>query len=539
MTKKNSKNSRAAAAPVSALEVQFWNCLKKGDVEGLGEVLLVRTEDNETGAVKLAVNREVARSLVNSPNAKKMLPLSYAVSQRMEEEGLHLLLRAGANVDAVDGSSERSTALHAACWGEDDIAVALLLRCGANPLVNDAEGRTPLHVLASLNAAALFLYVLEAATNFKEDSQEGLLCLENRSPVLVSAFELLGKKDISHFTVLHTAVSDINGGSDRVLVDLLDFLTQMAKTQPVEVETLVNMKTDSEGTALHLLLSCPNLNEGVITRATERLLQLGANPAAMDKWGHTPFSTLLMTHSGAAAANLLWVLLNAMQKRGEKGQLEEVFLHHDVENGFALIHHAIASQNADAVKVMVEFLQCANGADGLQKIRQWLGEVLTREGVHVTFMLAESACDEIAQILLNVHAIDEAAYRRCKEEFEKQREKQEREREQRAKEGEGESEDEGEDHDAERTHRRLFGFWGTANVGSRVQQARKARAQAMIQRRKQAKKTVDEGDVEGFALNRNSRSFWLLVAAAFLVFSLLLRVYGVLRDGPKKNSQHK
>ncbi|EKF31432.1 hypothetical protein MOQ_004731 [Trypanosoma cruzi marinkellei] len=537
MTKKTSKNSHAAAAPVSAsaLEVRFWNCLKKGDVEGLGEILLVRTEDKETGAVKLAVNREVARSLVNSPNAKKMLPLSYAVSQRMEEEGLHLLLRAGANVDAVDGSSERSTALHAACWGEDDIAVALLLRCGASPLVTDAEGRTPLHVLASLNAAALFLYVLEAATNFKEDSQEGLLCLENRSPVVVSAFELLGKKDVFQFTVLHTAVSDTNSGSDRVLVDLLDFLTQMANTRPAEVETLVNMRTDSEGTALHLLLSCPNLNEGVITRATERLLQLGANPAAMDKWGHTPFSALLMTQSGAAAANVLRILLNAMQKRGEKGQLEEVFLHHDVVTGFALIHHAIASQNADAVKVMVEFLKSVDEADGVQSIRQWLGEVLTREGVHVTFMLAERACDEIAQILINLHAIDEAAYRRCKEDCERQREKQEREREQRAKEREGEGEDEGDDHVAERSTGDYSGFGATANVGSRVQQARKARAQAMIQRRKHVQKTVAEGDVEGFALNRNSRSFWLFVAAALLVFLLFLRVYGVLRDGPKKN----
>ncbi|RNF13441.1 uncharacterized protein Tco025E_06259 [Trypanosoma conorhini] len=534
MKRKAAKNVRKPAPKLSAsdTEVQFWNCLKKGDVVGLEEVLLARTEDKETGAGTLAVNRELAALLVNRPNSRKMLPLSYAVRQRVDEAGLHLLLRAGANVDAAEDSAERSTALHAACWGEDDAAVALLLRCGANPLVTDAEGRTPLHVLASLNAAALFSYVLEAATTHNADREGGPLGLDGRSPVVVSAFELLAVKDLSQFTVLHTAVSEIDNGSDGVLVELLDFLTQMANTDPAAVEALVNAKAGAECTALHLLLSYPSLNEGALLRTVERLLQLGANPAAVDECGHTPFSVLLLAYSGATAAGVLSLLLHALLKRGGKKGIEEAFLHHSVANGFTLIHHAIATQNVDAVKLMVEFLNSVDGAEEANYVRRWLGEVLTKDGVHVAFMLAERGCDEIAQVLLHAGAIDEAAYNRCKEDREKENESQAREQRVKAEEAQGGSD--GNDAPcSEKNTGDYSGFGTTAHVGSRVQQARKARAHAATHRRRQTQHPVDRGNTEGFAVNWNSKFFWLLLAVTLLLASLVLRSYSVMRGAMK------
>ncbi|RNF06816.1 hypothetical protein TraAM80_03649 [Trypanosoma rangeli] len=522
----------------SADTVQFWNCLKKGDVEGLEEILLTRIEDKETGAVTLAVNSNVASLLVNRPNAKNMLPLSYAVRQRMDEAGLHLLLRAGANVDAAEDSAERSTALHTACWGEDDAAVALFLRCGANPLVTNAEGSTPLHVLTSLNAAELFSYFLETATAQNTDCQGGLLCLDGRSRVVVSAFELLGKKDVSGFTVLHIALSEIESVSGGVLVDLLDFLTHMANIDPAAVETLVNMGAEAGCTPLHLLLSSSSLNEDVLLRITERLLKLGANPAAMDECGHTPLSVLLLTHSGVTAMRVLSVLLHALQKKGNRKELEEVFLRHSAVNGFALIHHAIVTQNVDAVKLMVTFLKSVDGADELQYVRRWLGEVLTRDGVHVVFMLAERACDDIAHVLLNASAIDERAYNCCKENCKKQREEMESEERERRAKAEEEEEEEGRNGNgtpsAEKNTGDYSGFGGTASVGSRVQQARKARAHAATQRKKQTLHCADCGSTEGLALSWHSKSFWFCVAVAFLIVWLVMRSCTFFRDALNK-----
>ncbi|KEG08844.1 hypothetical protein DQ04_06331030 [Trypanosoma grayi] len=532
------KNGGSSSKPASASETQFWNCLKKGDVEGLEGILLRRVEDTDTGAVTFVINREASRPLVNTPNVKKMLPLSYAVSQGMEEQGLQLLLRAGAIADATDGTAERATALHTACWGEDDIAVALLLRCGASPIVEDAEGRTPLHVLASLNAAALFSYILETVTTPQTEKQEGLLYLEGRPPVVVSPFELLSKKDLSGFTVLHTAVSDVSSGSDRVLTELLDYLEATASRDAVVVRKLVNATTESGSHALHLLLSLPNCNEGVIMRTVTRLLQLGASPAAPDNWGQTPLTVAVMSQSGGVAANVVRTLLQAVEgEEGDGALLERVFLQRDTEKGYALIHHAVATRNVSAVKVMVAFLKSIDEVKASQRIRQWIGEPLTEGDVSVAKMAADRACEEIAQVLLSVNAIDEDLYKRCKELVKREEEEERQRRVEDEKEGANISgSDDGADGNTHGTGRKggdFSGFGSTVAAGSRVQQARKAKAQAAAQRRKQVQHRHG-GEGGGNALrNAGAAPLWLKLAVALLIFLMVLRGVHLLRDGLK------
>ena len=66
-----------------------------------------------------------------------MPPLAYAVSHGMYEAA-ELLLRYGARVDGVTPiAGERQAAIHIAVMNDDEAAVGLLLRYGANPYVID------------------------------------------------------------------------------------------------------------------------------------------------------------------------------------------------------------------------------------------------------------------------------------------------------------------------------------------------------------------------------------------------------------------
>ncbi|KAH9589169.1 Ankyrin repeat-containing domain [Trypanosoma melophagium] len=542
MKKGGSKTAagEAVSKSESALVMRFWNCLKKSDVEGLEEILLRRVEDPETGAVRLEVNHSVAHKLVNSPNAKKILPLSFAVSQGMDEQGLHLLLRAGANVNAKDGAAEQATALHTACWGEDDIAAALLLRCGANPLITDAEGRTALHVLASLNAAVLFSYLLETATT-EEVEQKGVLYLEGHPPMVVSANELLGQKDNAGFTVLHTALSDISSGSDRVVSELLDYLEVMAQKNPDKVKSLVNILTESGSSALHILLSSPNSDENIVIRTLERLLNLGASPIIIDVWGYTPLAVAIMTHSGTAVSKILRMLLVQITKEENLiRQLEKTFLQRDSKKEYALIHHAIARRNIEAVKVMVNFIKSLDEKSGSQFIKGWIGNVVEEDDMSVTEMVADGMNDEIADILITAHAIDEETYNRFKKERKEKEEKEQNQKTKKTKstmnesknsddnnnEEEGEEEDDSSNRNNKVSGKNTGDFSGfgsaTMTSGSRVQQARKARAHAAAQRRNSRE---TRGGAEGaqFHFNRNGIPLWTKIAIVFLIFLMIMR----------------
>ncbi|ORC92461.1 uncharacterized protein TM35_000032140 [Trypanosoma theileri] len=529
----------------SALDMQFWNYLKKGDVDGLEEMLLRRVEDPETGAVTEEVNHIVAQKLVNSPNAKKILPLSFAVSQGMDEQGLHLLLRAGAKVNGKDSAAEQATALHTACWGEDDIAAALLLRCGANPLITDADGRTPLHVLASLNAAALFSYILETVTTPNVE-QEGVLYLEGRSPVMVSADELLKKKDNAGFTVLHTCVSEISSGSNRVVSELLDYLETMAGKNPESVKSLVNISTESGSSALHILLSSPNSDENIVIQILERLLKLGADPTAIDVWGYTPLAVAIMAHSGIAVSKILQMLLVQMStEENVMGKLEKTFLQRDSKKEYALIHHAIARRNIEAVKVMVNFIKSLDEKNGSHFIKGWIGDVIAEDDMSVVQMVVDTMCDEIADILITAHAIDEDVYNRLKSEHKEKEQQQQNIKKSKLgvnKDNNSDEEDEEEEDDDDDSESRNdqtskkntgdFSGFGSANMasGSRVQQARKARAQAAAQRRKNPQTRAGG---EGMQFNREGIPLWAKIAFGFLILSMILRGISLLRGNTK------
>ncbi|MCA0241800.1 MAG: ankyrin repeat domain-containing protein [Proteobacteria bacterium] len=84
---------------------------------------------------------------LNDANGAGQLPVHVA-----GVKSLDVLVRAGADVDAVDGLGR--TALHQAAADRRTEVVVELLRLGASVFKTDAKGRTPLHLAAQARAEA-------------------------------------------------------------------------------------------------------------------------------------------------------------------------------------------------------------------------------------------------------------------------------------------------------------------------------------------------------------------------------------------------
>ncbi|XP_046989387.1 fibronectin type 3 and ankyrin repeat domains protein 1-like [Schistocerca americana] len=125
---------------------------------------------NATGELILAVKRGrvkyvqdllAAGAKITVRDRKGNTALHWA-AQGGNEEAARYLLRAGANMEAVD-SWWRQTPLHrAAEWGHEAVAKMLLI-AGADPDICDGDGRTSLH-LAALGGHVGMVTVLLAAS---------------------------------------------------------------------------------------------------------------------------------------------------------------------------------------------------------------------------------------------------------------------------------------------------------------------------------------------------------------------------------------
>jgi len=73
-----------------------------------------------------------------------------------QPEALALLLKAGADANAVARNHSKVTPLHSAVAGGDAQCVRRLLDAGANPNVEQAGGFTPLHEAAERNERAIY-----------------------------------------------------------------------------------------------------------------------------------------------------------------------------------------------------------------------------------------------------------------------------------------------------------------------------------------------------------------------------------------------
>lgn len=492
---------------------QLWTALKHEDEEELLSLLFDEVTDAESGEVR-QVQKPTACKAVNQPNAKKVLPLTYAVSEGLSRTLLELLLRAGAAVNKKDETAEESTALHAACWNEDGEVVDLLLRAGADPRVVDAEGRTPLHVLATSNAANLVLQLLDsvsaAAITGSVEPTEGkdgaAYAAVTRSPSATLKLDptaLLAMPDkLLGATVLHLALgeSTYNFG---VAQALCDYLARVKDSSGAAVAQLVSARTTATGDSpLHALVAAANAEDAVVEAFVRRLLALGADPLARNLDGQSILEVAISSRPGSDAKSTLQ-LYETLLSPVLATEQRSFFFTEKNKSGQALIHVALAAANTSAVKAFCSAVPAAEA-------KALLGDPVTTGGISVVELLANAGTAEMANALIAANAVDRATYEAMRlrhKALQTAQQHQDVEEARRTVAQEEAAEDdaaggENDDEDMEAaakgsamlaSRKRRQGNTGTAAAArsgggagiSRVQQARRARAATAAQRKQQ------------------------------------------------------
>lgn len=140
--------------------------------DGAGDTLLhaAARAGLDDGVLQLLLSKGAR---LNQANQAGLQPLHVAGLRSIDA-----LVRAGVDVDALDGSG-RTPLHHAAAAGQAD-AVAELLRLGASVYKVDAKGRTPLHAAALGRHDAVFNTLVAAGAPLSARDADGLTAEELR-----------------------------------------------------------------------------------------------------------------------------------------------------------------------------------------------------------------------------------------------------------------------------------------------------------------------------------------------------------------------
>eukprot|EP00796_Vickermania_ingenoplastis_P004073 gene4073-2922_t len=311
MGKKNKSNNvqsgSAASSPGDAntLATQVWAALKRDNPGHLRETLMQESHSGGSSETMLAPKAN-AKVALSQCNPKKVSPLIYAVSEELQPECVQILLQAGAPINKHDETKSQSTALHAACWNDDEIMIQLLLRGGADMGKGDADGRTPLHVLASSTACPLMEHVLEFVGSPPPRRQDELY-IPGKMPLRHDPLDLLCKQDKQGLTPLHIAIAEGPFGKPGMASALLGFLedrngAEVDESAHEKVKRVVQIATRDKNTALHVLFGSPGGDVRTMFKFLQQLMNLGADVSARNDTNETPLH-LAVTALGESSGN--------------------------------------------------------------------------------------------------------------------------------------------------------------------------------------------------------------------------------------------
>ncbi|KAK7195682.1 Ankyrin repeats (3 copies)/Ankyrin repeat [Novymonas esmeraldas] len=553
-------NSSGGGGKTKQEDSPLWTALKHGDEEAVQRLLFDEVDDAESGEVRLTL-KPTAKKLANQASSKRVYPLSYAVSEGLGNNTVMLLLRAGAAVNKTDETAKQSTALHAACWNEDEAAAATLLRAGADPRVVDADGRTPLHILATSNAVSLVLLLLGNATEAESSGAVGATATaaaaegegeEGRSggagdvrvnvsssAVRLDPVDLLGVVDrLDGATALHLALAEpaFGYGVAQALLSYLEKLRDASDAGRAAVAKLVSATAAVTGdTPLHALVGAPNTEDAIVEALTRRLLGLGADPSSRNQRGQPPVEVAIECRSSTsarAAAQIVDTLVTAMCA-DNVASIATVN-----ENGLALIHVAVMAKSTAAVKTL------CSAVAGPAQAQELLGRPATAAGGAVSLaelLVRSDAAAEMVNALVAAGAVLHDEYATL------QRERAAPATVDAVGKGEDEEVEEQDGDDAQEEEgdreasgavsagltRRLGGASGSAGGLSRVQQARKARAMTAANRKlhggpRHAQRDGASGG--GGGLFDGGLSKPVMVVGVLLLLSVLVSGYTMLAD---------
>lgn len=396
----------------SRADGHLWAAIKNNNVEFLIANLFDATH-SEGGP--LLVPKPSNPRLLSICSHKKVPPLQFAVVHGCNEETISVLLRAGADINATDKTREQSTPLHTACWSADDRSVQVLLRYGADLRAKDAEGRTPLHILAHSTAHALVSHILESA-----DSPVNETDLESRQKVLVDPFELILIRDKYGATPLHTSVAEVGYGNSNIALAIIEFLEGVLaggnKQVRRKVDQLLRLGTNDGNTVLHALVDAPAGDADAIDRVMQRLLKLNCDPLMLNADQQSVFASAANALHGSKVLfrHLFEHTIQKLKSWTPEQQLEVwsgVFTTLDYE-GRPLVHVMIHENNLAAVEGLVEAMQTHHML--LSHAQPWLGDVVAKDGRSTIRVLATTPsthAEAIASLLASIGAFrtEEAA----------------------------------------------------------------------------------------------------------------------------------
>ncbi len=213
--------------------------------------LQLAIQSNGTKIVKVLLD---AGADINWGPPESFPPLTIAVINE-NVKIVELLLNRGADPNQ---HARRTTALHKAIGPSkvDEQITRLLLKQGANPNIQDATGKTPLHLAVEMNPEI--------------------------TKSLLDAGAKPNKRDKRGRTALH-AVADVRGGEKQAR------LTASAR---LLIEEHAQIDAKANGDVTPLFLAAQTGNEPIVNI----LLRHDANPNAQDSKGRTPL--YIATHNG-------------------------------------------------------------------------------------------------------------------------------------------------------------------------------------------------------------------------------------------------
>mmetsp|Transcript_53487 Transcript_53487/g.61367 ORF Transcript_53487/g.61367 Transcript_53487/m.61367 type:complete len:515 (-) Transcript_53487:98-1642(-) len=464
MSKKSQNNAKVGVKNATSMSedeatAYFWKILKNGDREEIETFLFTKHVDEATGEVSLTCSPK-ARALCNSRNAKQLTPLCFVADNGLEDL-VAPLVRAGAHVNAVDGTKERRTPLHSAVAGEDDVMFQNLLRCGADVAVKDGEGRNTLHIAARMGCRAIYGYVLQLSEVPLEEEPlvDGVVIAK------VDGLHLMEVQDASGATPVHYAMGELAGGKPSVDIAslTLDFLLREQKKSSeheFRVKRLLTSQTKSGCTPLHCL-AASGVSDIAIASMVSKLVQMGCSPIAADCNGQTAlhYAASTLAQNAEVFAAIVKVLPDAAQ-RCALGKV--------TEGGHGMEPHMMTALEIavdESNKAVVEWI--VKHAERDTFIRTTESNLLSQ--------LASNATPALRSMLIGAKLVDEALVTKLVE----------------AEDAEEESAEE-EPEDARGDY---SGHGSSTFAGSRVQQARRAAHQKRkegAEERSSAKQAVEE-----------------------------------------------
>lgn len=215
---------------------------------------------------------------VNLPDVCGTVPLVRAiVSIHDTDEVIKYLIASGADVSGRDGSM--SLPLHVAV-SENDIKIAAqLLEVGANPDIEDDEGKNALFGAVENGNERMLLLLLNHGANVNHEADDG------NTPLSLSCIK--GNVGLCKLLIEHGAKCD---GGDSILGNsiLMDAIlggnpdcVKLILKQGVDV----NVENDECDTALSMAIFY-NMDLDIV----EQILNAGADPNVVLSWGRTPLS---------------------------------------------------------------------------------------------------------------------------------------------------------------------------------------------------------------------------------------------------------